>query len=715
MAALRVTAQAQGSVPVRVTLVHPDLKELSERSASIQQQTQTNAKALLAALGDEALPEARHISPLGSMDMLVTYKGLELLQQSPLALTVNPGDDWHRNILLPDLDGSLAAIDVQLNKQGFAMVDVTLDVEGAEHDIDPKTGQAKLVLTSTALQQAAQSKAQRVLEKLGLGAASGAYARADAQLALIDQQAAPTQGRITLKADRRALHELARNPDVLAIKPVGHQDPAAFTMDPAALETASKTGWADVIVQLRMPFAAGHSSNATRLAQTRAQQRMLDEVLAGATLKKPARPFTTLGGTSVTLSAADLQKLVRTKDARLSGVVLNRALFQPSLAISTKAMNLESRFWVPNYLGTGQTIIVFDTGIEKEHVMFKKANGSSKVVAGACFQTSGTIDGTVYQSNCSNPVTNAGGPLPSSECPTEEFKKRYCSHGTHVAGIAAGIASAEMIPPMLKGVAPDVDLISINIFSKILGKELLGINGGINISDLLAALEFVAQYFSDINISPVPIQRYVVNMSLGGVGVGYPNNWTETAPTSVQTLRVPLQTAVNRLKYNGIPVVAAMGNDNVNPNTGAANNNYSMMHIPAAVPNVIKVGAVDNTLQGLSMPEYANRVVPELWPGEYIFLAPGGEINAGVRSALAYDPSKNASVVLEGTSMSTPHVAGVYALLKSAVPTATVNDVSNFLATPGNTTYYNVTAKACSPLTPPQFCNTTSVFKALRF
>lgn len=707
IAMLRMTAEVQGSVYVRVTLVRPGLTDLSLRSADIQRITQANADALLESLGAEAFPEARHISPLGSMEILVTPRGLELLQQSPLPLTVSFGDDWHRNILLPDLDGSLAAVDAELKNQGFAMVVVTLDVEGAEHHISQSTGQAKLVLASTTLQKSAQVKAERVLEKLGLSTVTGrANNRTDNLLALIDQQEVPTLGRITLKADRRALYELARNPDVLAIKPIGYQDRNIFTVDQMALDTASRNGSADVLVQLRMPLLSGQSSKATREAQTRAQQRMLNDILAGLTLKNPAQSFAMLGAASVTLSETDLQKLAFIKDARLRGIVLNRPLFQPSLKTSTSIMNLPFH-WNIGRRGAGQTIIVLDTGIEKDHAMLKKSDGTSKVVGEACFQTNAGAFTSFCPSqdiNGDSLIQGAGNPHDVSHCLDgylgQKFKERICSHGTHVAGIAAGRYSPQM-GTQLQGVAPDANLMSFNVLTT----TQFGGDSRVFMNDVVAAVNLISNMVQTQTTGNY--QPFILNMSLGGEPVKDPTNQLPVEPLGA--FDTTFAAAVINLKGRGIPTIAAMGN---------YYHKYQMNR-PAAIPGVIKVGAVDNTT-GQTMSDYSQRVQPERWPGEYIFLAPGGASFSGVQSSIAYSPSKNAIFSMEGTSMATPHVSGMYAILKSAVPTATVNDISNFLSDQVgqnnsqsiNKMYYTVSAQACYP--DENSCGIRN-FKALRF
>ena len=106
-----------------------------------------------------------------------------------------------------------------------------------------------------------------------------------------------------------------------------------------------------------------------------------------------------------------------------------------------------------------------------------------------------------------------------------------------------------------------------------------------------------------------------------------------------------LEDAVNYALNNDVVVVAATGNDGANP---------------AAYPGVIKVGAVDNTD---AIASFSNR-------GETI-LAPGVDILSTYNTG-GYD-------TLSGTSMATPHVAGVAALAWAAHPTYTNTQIRDLV------------------------------------
>jgi subtilisin family serine protease len=113
----------------------------------------------------------------------------------------------------------------------------------------------------------------------------------------------------------------------------------------------------------------------------------------------------------------------------------------------------------------------------------------------------------------------------------------------------------------------------------------------------------------------------VISMSLGG------------SATTIE-----LENAVNFALSYGVVVVAATGND------GAATPSY-----PAAYPGVIKVGATDST-----------DAVASFTNGGWTILAPGVSILSTYLSANY--------ATMSGTSMATPHIAGICALAWAAHP-----------------------------------------------
>jgi len=190
-------------------------------------------------------------------------------------------------------------------------------------------------------------------------------------------------------------------------------------------------------------------------------------------------------------------------------------------------------------------------------------------------------------------------------------------HGTHVAGILA----AEHNGYLVVGVAPGVDLYALKVLSAA---------GEGDYSGLIAALGWAVDHDMD-----------VVNMSLGG-----------------HEASAALQSAIAAAYNAGVTLVAASGN--VNP----GNINELIYGCPVAYPaaydQVIAV-SFTNTADKLTGFSCTGTQVDLAAPGDQIFSAvPAGPTG----SCMFCDPHGYAAE--SGTSMASPHVAGVVALVLHA-------------------------------------------------
>jgi serine protease len=236
----------------------------------------------------------------------------------------------------------------------------------------------------------------------------------------------------------------------------------------------------------------------------------------------------------------------------------------------------------------------------------------------------------------------------ANECGPGSSPSDSSWHGTHVAG-TIGAASHNNI-----GVA------GINWLSPIQAVRVLGKCGGYD-SDIADGIRWAA----GLSVSGVPnnaTPSKVLNLSLGGSG-----------PCDVTT-----QNAVNAAVGAGAVVVVAAGNSNSDAG------NYS----PSSCANVITVAASNRNGDKASYSNFGASVE---------IAAPGGETsfaNSGVLSTLnagRTSPAANGYAWYQGTSMATPHVAGVASLIFSLAPSLTPAQVGQILtstvtAFPGGST-----------------------------
>ena len=276
--------------------------------------------------------------------------------------------------------------------------------------------------------------------------------------------------------------------------------------------------------------------------------------------------------------------------------------------------------------GSGWAVAVLDTGVRKTHVDLD--NG--KVVSEACY---GTNDGTNQSSTlCPNGNQSQTGSGAGVNCRTTIDDG--CSHGTHVAGIAAGTYG---------GVAPGASIIAIQVFSRFDSSSICGGSTPCLLSytsDQLLGLERVYSLRNSIDIASV-------NMSLGGGQ--YFSGCSGDSRNSI----------ISNLRSAGIATVISSGNNGYNGSVGA----------PGCIPKAITVGAtLDNSNTISSYSNHAAMVD---------LLAPGSNITSSVAQ------NNSARETYNGTSMAAPHVAGAFALMREHKPSASVTEIEGALESTG--------------------------------
>ena len=189
-------------------------------------------------------------------------------------------------------------------------------------------------------------------------------------------------------------------------------------------------------------------------------------------------------------------------------------------------------------------------------------------------------------------------------------------HGTHVAGTVAGQSY---------GVAKDAIIHPLKVFA---------CSGGSTNSVIVDALDWLL----------INYQRpAVVNMSLGGPASSF------------------LDSAVNAVIDEGITVVVAAGNDGRSPDGKSPD---ACDTSPARVPNAITVGSTTVTDQRSNFSNFGSCLD---------LFAPGSAItSAGIGS-------DDATATKYGTSMASPHVAGVVANYLESNDRASPSEVSQLI------------------------------------
>ncbi|HKB80532.1 MAG TPA: S8 family serine peptidase [Thermoanaerobaculia bacterium] len=204
-------------------------------------------------------------------------------------------------------------------------------------------------------------------------------------------------------------------------------------------------------------------------------------------------------------------------------------------------------------------------------------------------------------------------------------------HGTHVSGIIAADSDS------LQGVAPHATLY---------GFKVLDAGGSGSSDDVMAGIEAAADPNGDGDPSD---HLDVANLSLGGLG----------GADDPQSL------AVDGAVAAGVVVCVAAGNSG----------GFAIISSPGSSPSAITVGAIDDTG---AMASFSSRG-PD--PGDLQFkpdvVAPG----VNIISSIAGGGTRS----LSGTSMATPHVTGVCALLRALHPDWTPGDVKSALTSTATT------------------------------
>jgi len=268
--------------------------------------------------------------------------------------------------------------------------------------------------------------------------------------------------------------------------------------------------------------------------------------------------------------------------------------------------------------GSGIVVAVIDTGLDANHVD----------IAANIWTNTGEIPGNGMDDDYNGYIDDVHGWnfVLNNNSPTDGQ-----GHGTHVSGTIAALGNNGT---GIIGVAPK---------AKILPLKGLNDEGSGDTYQLAQAL----MYAADMGVD-------VINNSWGGYII-----------TSV------LEDAVSYAADKGCVIVAAAGNETSN----------ALFHYPSSYEQVISVGSMDI---------YYNTISPfsNFGPRVDVF-APGSKILSllAANSVMATDDFfqqfivGNHYIVLDGTSMASPHVAGIAALLLEKKPYLSASQIRDIMIT----------------------------------
>jgi subtilisin family serine protease len=420
---------------------------------------------------------------------------------------------------------------------------------------------------------------------------------------------------------------------------------ALFALPAAAAdaeETALDGELVEVVVGLeQQPLAvtrwkAGRGPQARTLQTTqRTVAARIAEAVPGASIRW--RYSLVANGMAVVLPHSQLDRLTR-----LPGIarIYPSIRYRPQLDRSPQQIGAPL-LWGPGLAtsGQGMKIAIIDEGIDQTHPLFSPAGYT---------MPPGFPKGQTAYTTAKVIVARAFPPArPTWQHASKPFDPVHSSHGTHVAGIAAGNASTQAAGIRISGVAPRAYLGNYKALTIPTDADV-GLDG--NSPELVAAIEAAVRDGMD-----------VINMSLG--------------EPEIEPSRDIVAKALGAAARAGVVPVVSAGNDFEEFGRGSVGS-------PGATPEAITVAAVSTTRSG------ADDVVAGFSSSgpTPLSLQHKPEVAAPGVGIISAAPG-NSYTQLSGTSMAAPHVAGAAALLLQRHPTWTPAQVKSALALTGDAVF----------------------------
>jgi subtilisin family serine protease len=414
------------------------------------------------------------------------------------------------------------------------------------------------------------------------------------------------------------------------------------TLTTPPLASAYRGGLPGSLSAKRLNLRSGFSRTyLAGLASSQASlSRLIETTITGASVRRHYRIVA--NGVAVTLPTSDVSRL-----GDLPGV----AHVYPSYRYRSMATSVPSNVsavgapevWGPDLASAGQGIKIgiIDDGVDQTHPFFNPSGyiypsgfpkGDSKfttpkVIVARAFAASG-----LDYANASLPVD-----------------PRLSSHGTYVAGIAAGnagtVAKISGTTRTLSGVAPRAYIGNYKALT--IPTEQFGLNG--NSPEIVAAIE-----------AAVSDGMNVINLSIGE---------PEISPRNDIVAR-----AIDAASAAGVVVVAAAGNENDENGRGSVGS-------PGSAASAITVAASSSASTASGDTRIAS--FSSSGPTPYGLLLKPSVTAPGLNVASSTAKNEGSWEVADGTSAATPHVAGAAALLRQLHPSWNVTQIKSALVLTG--------------------------------
>jgi len=262
---VRVMANLDIDVPMAANL----------RTTTIKSSLAAKEDALLAKLGSNALKTGVWRNGLGQMGIYVNAAGLQQLAKSSDARTIGRDSTDGLRTGVYDGDGRLARIEEAIEKNGFADVEVDLNLENFDFDI---ASDGKTIHKPSSAQQA---EVRSMLPSFHASLPENGVPN----LVQLKADAGKPESRVpthALRINKEGLFALKEHNQVRAIR-LANATAEPPRLDAEVLDVARQNGYADVIINLRF---AGYSPLSGKLpakawqAQTASVRRAFVDILS---------------------------------------------------------------------------------------------------------------------------------------------------------------------------------------------------------------------------------------------------------------------------------------------------------------------------------------------------------------------------------------------------------------------------------------------------